>query len=107
MTEDISQIVVTADDHMKKAITHLETELIKIRAGKATPLDLVETCLANIERWESKVRAWVFVERDYARLMERILEEAKRFTVQWKEAAFSGRLGAQTVATYVWKGAAP
>jgi len=37
MTEDISQIVVTADDHMKKAITHLETELIKIRAGKATP----------------------------------------------------------------------
>jgi len=34
-------------------------------------------------------------------------EEAKRFTVQWKETAFSGRLGAQTVATYVWKGAAP
>jgi len=37
MAEDISQIVSTADDHMKKAITHLETELIKIRAGKATP----------------------------------------------------------------------
>src|SRR3954462_14360463 len=37
MAEDISQIVVAADDHMKKAITHLETELIKIRAGKATP----------------------------------------------------------------------
>jgi ribosome recycling factor len=37
MAEDISQIVVTADDHMKKAITHLETELTKIRAGKATP----------------------------------------------------------------------
>jgi len=37
MVEDISQIVATADDHMKKAITHLETELIKIRAGKATP----------------------------------------------------------------------
>jgi ribosome recycling factor len=37
MTEDISQIVAAADDHMKKAITHLETELIKIRAGKATP----------------------------------------------------------------------
>jgi len=34
-------------------------------------------------------------------------EEAKRFTVQWKETAFSGRLGATTVATYVWKGAAP
>ena len=37
MAEDISQIVATADDHMKKAIIHLETELIKIRAGKATP----------------------------------------------------------------------
>src|SRR5436853_5097978 len=37
MAEDISEIVVTAEDHMQKAITHLETELIKIRAGKATP----------------------------------------------------------------------
>src|SRR5689334_3957202 len=37
MAEDISEIVATADDHMKKAITHLETELTKIRAGKATP----------------------------------------------------------------------
>src|ERR1044072_9886042 len=37
MADDIYQIVATADDHMKKAITHLETELIKIRAGKATP----------------------------------------------------------------------
>jgi len=37
MAEDISQIVAGAEDHMKKAITHLETELIKIRAGKATP----------------------------------------------------------------------
>ncbi len=37
MEEDISDIVTTADDHMKKAITHLETELVKIRAGKATP----------------------------------------------------------------------
>ncbi len=37
MAEDISNIVATTDDHMKKAITHLETELVKIRAGKATP----------------------------------------------------------------------
>jgi len=37
MEEDISDIVTAADDHMKKAITHLETELVKIRAGKATP----------------------------------------------------------------------
>src|SRR4249920_524226 len=36
-TEEIAQIQHTADDHMKKAIDHLETELIKIRAGKANP----------------------------------------------------------------------
>ena len=37
MAEDISSILSTAEDHMKKAITHLEAELIKIRAGKANP----------------------------------------------------------------------
>src|SRR3954467_12717694 len=37
MAEDISQIVSTAEEHMRKAITHLETELTKIRAGKANP----------------------------------------------------------------------
>ena len=37
MTEDISSIIEVADDHMKKAIGHLETELVKIRAGKANP----------------------------------------------------------------------
>jgi ribosome recycling factor len=37
MTEDISNIIAGAEDLMKKAITHLETELIKIRAGKANP----------------------------------------------------------------------
>jgi ribosome recycling factor len=37
MTEDISPIQANAVDHMQKAITHLETELVKIRAGKANP----------------------------------------------------------------------
>jgi ribosome recycling factor len=37
MTEDLSFILDEADDSMKKAINHLETELIKIRAGKANP----------------------------------------------------------------------
>jgi ribosome recycling factor len=37
MAEDISSIISAADDHMKKAIGHLETELQKIRAGKANP----------------------------------------------------------------------
>ncbi|HEY2720151.1 MAG TPA: ribosome recycling factor [Chitinophagaceae bacterium] len=37
MAEDISHIVSSMEDHMQKAINHLETELIKIRAGKANP----------------------------------------------------------------------
>lgn len=37
MPEDISAITTTAEEQMKKAINHLETELTKIRAGKANP----------------------------------------------------------------------
>jgi ribosome recycling factor len=37
MTEDISTIIVGTEEQMKKAIAHLEAELIKIRAGKANP----------------------------------------------------------------------
>jgi ribosome recycling factor len=37
MAEDVPSIIRTADEQMKKAIGHLETELVKIRAGKANP----------------------------------------------------------------------
>lgn len=37
MAEDISSIISVAEDQMKKAIGHLESELVKIRAGKANP----------------------------------------------------------------------
>ena len=37
MSENSSTIIATADDHMKKAIDHLEAGLVKIRAGKASP----------------------------------------------------------------------
>jgi ribosome recycling factor len=37
MSEDIASIITAAEDHMKKAISHLEAELVKIRAGKANP----------------------------------------------------------------------
>ncbi|MGZ8558641.1 MAG: ribosome recycling factor [Chitinophagaceae bacterium] len=37
MTEEISTIIAGTEDLMKKAISHLEAELIKIRAGKANP----------------------------------------------------------------------
>jgi ribosome recycling factor len=37
MADDISALPLTAEDSMQKAISHLETELTKIRAGKANP----------------------------------------------------------------------
>jgi ribosome recycling factor len=37
MAEDVSTINSAAEDHMQKAIGHLEAELVKIRAGKANP----------------------------------------------------------------------
>ena len=37
MAEDVPKIISTAEDLMKKAINHLEAELVKIRAGKANP----------------------------------------------------------------------
>lgn len=37
MTEDVSLTLEMVADSMKKAISHLETELTKIRAGKANP----------------------------------------------------------------------
>ncbi len=37
MSEDVSSIIGSSEDSMKKAISHLESELTKIRAGKANP----------------------------------------------------------------------
>jgi ribosome recycling factor len=35
--EDVSMTITMAEDSMKKAINHLEADLVKIRAGKANP----------------------------------------------------------------------
>ena len=40
MDENVKMILDDADSHMEKAITHLENELQKIRAGKANPVML-------------------------------------------------------------------
>ncbi len=37
MSEEVSLTLELAEDSMKKAISHLEAELVKIRAGKANP----------------------------------------------------------------------
>jgi Asp-tRNA(Asn)/Glu-tRNA(Gln) amidotransferase A subunit family amidase len=57
-----------------------------IRQREVTPIDLVEECLAHIDRWEEKVRAWVFVDRDGARA------EAKRLTAELERGQYRGPL---------------
>ncbi len=37
MSEDVKLVMDISEDGMRKAISHLETELVKIRAGRATP----------------------------------------------------------------------
>ena len=57
-----------------------------IRQKKITPIELVEQCLANIDRWEEHVHAWVFVDRDGA------LAEAKRLTDELSRGQYRGPL---------------
>lgn len=37
MSDELEMIIAESDDSMEKAISHLESELLKVRAGKATP----------------------------------------------------------------------
>jgi ribosome recycling factor len=46
MTEDLFMIIDDAKVSMKKAIDHLEAELVKIRAGKANPV-MLDGIMAN------------------------------------------------------------
>src|SRR4051812_43102665 len=52
-----------------------------IRRGELTPVDLLDQCLARIDRLEDRVRAWVLVDRDRARAdAVRLTDELKRGT---------------------------
>jgi aspartyl-tRNA(Asn)/glutamyl-tRNA(Gln) amidotransferase subunit A len=55
----------------------------QVRQGRFSPVDLLERCLGRIDRLESRVRAWVFVDRDGARAAaERLADEVRRG--QWR-----------------------
>ena len=57
-----------------------------IRRGELTPSELLEQCLARIDRYEAKVRAWVIVDREGAR------EQAERLTAELKAGQNRGPL---------------
>src|SRR5437867_2654071 len=57
-----------------------------IRQGRLSPTDLVETCLEQIDRYDARVQAWVFVDRDGA------ISEARQLTEEVKRRHWRGPL---------------
>ena len=57
-----------------------------IRRGELTPTELLEQCLARVDRYEDRVRAWVYLDRDGAR------EQAERLTAELKQNNYRGPL---------------
>jgi aspartyl-tRNA(Asn)/glutamyl-tRNA(Gln) amidotransferase subunit A len=50
-----------------------------LRQGQCTPVNLLDQCLAKIDQYEERVRAWVFVARDEARAQaEQMTGELRR-----------------------------
>jgi Asp-tRNA(Asn)/Glu-tRNA(Gln) amidotransferase A subunit family amidase len=51
----------------------------QIRLGRLSPLELLDSCLARIDRLEPHVHAWVFIDRDAARAQaEQLTGELRR-----------------------------
>jgi Asp-tRNA(Asn)/Glu-tRNA(Gln) amidotransferase A subunit family amidase len=57
-----------------------------IRRGELTPVELLDQCLARVDRYEDRVRAWVYIDRDGAR------EQAERLTAELKQNNYRGPL---------------
>src|SRR3954470_6881762 len=57
-----------------------------VRRGELTPVELLEQCLARVDRYEDRVRAWVYLDRDGAR------EQAERLTAELKRGEHRGPL---------------
>jgi len=53
----------------------LATAAARIRAGKVSPVELVEQCLTQIDRHEDRIRAWVTVDREGALRTAREMEK--------------------------------
>ncbi len=58
----------------------------EIRHGRLTPCDLLEQCFGQVDKYEKQVRAWVFLDRDYAR------SEAKRLSEELRQGRRRGPL---------------
>jgi aspartyl-tRNA(Asn)/glutamyl-tRNA(Gln) amidotransferase subunit A len=67
-------------------MTTIHAAAADIRAGRLSPVDLLESCLERIDRYEERIRAWVLVDRDGARA------EARRLADELKRGQYRGPL---------------
>jgi aspartyl-tRNA(Asn)/glutamyl-tRNA(Gln) amidotransferase subunit A len=57
-----------------------------VREGRLTPVQLLDHCLEQIERYEPRIRAWVFVDREAAR------QQAEAMTAELQQGRWRGPL---------------
>ncbi|HYV36880.1 MAG TPA: amidase [Gemmataceae bacterium] len=57
-----------------------------IRSGQSTPIDLLDQCLQRTDKYEDKIKAWVYLDRDGAR------EQAEKLTAELKARQNRGPL---------------
>jgi aspartyl-tRNA(Asn)/glutamyl-tRNA(Gln) amidotransferase subunit A len=67
-------------------MTTIHAAAADIRAGRLSPVDLLERCLERIDRLEDRLRAWVLIDRDGARA------EAKRLADELTRGQYRGPL---------------
>jgi Asp-tRNA(Asn)/Glu-tRNA(Gln) amidotransferase A subunit family amidase len=62
-----------------KAMMTIHQAAEEIRQGRLAPMELLDSCLAQIDRYEPRVQAWVFVDRDGAKAQcEQLTKELSR-----------------------------
>jgi Asp-tRNA(Asn)/Glu-tRNA(Gln) amidotransferase A subunit family amidase len=66
-----------------------------LRAGEVTSLALVERCLARIDACESRIKAWVSVDRDGARQRAQVLDDER--AGRWRSALHGIPLGIKDI----------
>jgi len=71
---------------MTTMLTTIHSAAADIRAGRASPLDILEACLVRIDQREECVKAWVFVDRNAARA------DAERATAELRKGYDRGPL---------------
>src|SRR5215831_1976341 len=77
-----------------------------LRRGNLSPPELLDACLERIDRYEARVRAWVFGDREYARTQAEAAA-AELQQARWRGPLHGVPIGVQDIVdVYDWPTAA-